>query len=62
LGLKPKISPEYVVVSYIFFSNRNTTIVCYDHGLSVVAFVAWDKGEKLKGWEKWVEEFFKNLG
>jgi len=27
-----------------------------------VAFVAWDKGEKLKGWEKWVEEKFKNLG
>jgi len=27
-----------------------------------VAFVAWDKGEKLKGWEKWVEENLKNLG
>jgi len=27
-----------------------------------VAFVAWNKGEKLKGWEKWVEEKFENLG
>jgi hypothetical protein len=30
--------------------------------ISVVAFVAWDKGEKLKEWEKWVEENKKNLG
>lgn len=55
-----KISHEYAFVSYTFFLTLTQPLFIMT--ISVVAFVAWDKGEKLKEWEKWVEENKKNLG